>query len=721
MSKKYVSIGSAAILLFSAAAISPAVASADEASGSYSLTILHTNDTHAHVENAPERAALVKKLREEHANNLLLDAGDVFSGTLYFNEFEGEVDLKIMNHLGYDAMTFGNHEFDLGSSANGHASLAKFVREAEFPLVSANVDFSNDPLFDELQTRAVTDEPENGNIYNGIIKEVNGEKIGIFGLTTEETTAISSPGNVTFTNYITEAKEAVSAFEEAGVNKIIAITHIGFDDNKEIDNDQELAKAVPEIDIIVGGHTHSKLSEPYVHESDEGPVVVVQANEYNKFLGQLDVEFDENGVITNFNGQLHEVGGENAEKDAEVEALLAPYKEQVKARMESPVGATADVFLSGLRDLGGVRTSETNLGNLITDGMLEKAKEIDSDVVIAFQNGGGIRSSINKGEITYGEVLTVLPFGNPLAIIELSGSELKSTFEHSVKDYPKEFGGFLHTSGMQVVFDPSKPAGERIVSLTINGKKVEDNKMYKAATNVFTARGGDGFEALGKAYEDGRVSEPGFSDWENFANHLKELGKVDQRIEGRILPKVPFADVKRESWAYPYISDLYYRDLLAKNESYHPGNKLTRAQAASLIVRALNLQAEGTAPFTDLDSYASETRQEIHAAYSHGIVKGIDNQFHPSKNVTRAQFALMLKRAYEGYTGKEYTPSSKAPFTDLGNYAQEAKDAIAMMAELDIATGDQGKYLPTASTTRQQTAKLISNFIYSTKQVQKAD
>lgn len=695
-----------------------AAASADS---TFSLTVLHSNDSHAHVENAPERAALVKKLKSEYPANVLLDAGDVFSGTLYFNEFEGEIDMKIMNYLGYDAMTLGNHEFDLGRSENGHRSLAGMLKAAEFPIVSANVDFSKDAVFDGMQAKEVSSDPENGKIYNGIIKEVNGEKIGIFGLTTEETVAISSPADVTFTNYITEAKQAVDAFEQAGVNKIIALTHIGFDDNKAIDNDQELAKAVPEIDIIVGGHTHSKLPEPYVMNGDADPTIIVQANEYNKFLGQLDVEFDEKGVITNFSGKLHEVGGDNAERDEQAAEILAPYTKKVEERMQSPVGAVSHVFLNGLRNLGGVRASETNLGNLITDGMLAKAKEIDPDVTIAFQNGGGIRASIDKGEVTYGEVLTVLPFGNPLAIIELSGAELKSTFEHSVKEYPKESGGFLHIAGMKLLFDPSKPVGSRVVSLTIDGKEIADNAVYKAATNVFTARGGDGFEALGKAYEEGRASEPGFSDWENFADHLKSLKMIDAGIEGRIMAKVPYSDVLESNWSYPYISDLYYRDLLRSEGTFKPGSQLTRAQAVSFIVRALNLPAEDAAvPFTDLKDYAKETQNEIAAAYTHQIVKGYGDQFKPGEAVTRAQFAQMIKRGYEYYTGGPYEVSSASPFSDMGDYAMEAKEAAAMMAELQIASGENGRYMPSAAATRQQTAKLVSNFIFTMKQVEKA-
>lgn len=721
MSKKYFKGAAASMLLFSMAGLTPAAVSAEEASKDFSMTVFHTNDTHAHLENIPYFAALLKEKRAEVPHNVLLHAGDVFSGTLYFNEFQGQADLAFMNYFGYDAMTFGNHEFDLGTSVDGHKGLADFVKGAEFPFVSANVNFSADSHFDGLQSREVTAEPENGKIFNGIVKEVDGEKVGIFGLTTEETVAISSPEQIEFTNYITEAKAAVAAFEEMGINKIIALTHIGFDDNAAVDNDQELAKNVPGIDIIVGGHTHSKLEEPKVIEGESGPVVIVQAEQYHNYLGQLDVTFDENGVIKEYNGVLHAVDTKEGEKDDEAEELLKPYYDQVDSTMTSPTGGVAEVFLSGLRNLGGVRAGETNLGNIITDGMLGKAKEIDPDVSIAFQNGGGIRASIDKGEVTYGDVLTVLPFGNNLAIMELSGAELRETFEHSVKEYPKENGGFLHVAGMQVIFDGTAEPGKRIVSLKIAGKEVEADKMYKAATNVFTARGGDGFEALGKAYEEGRASEPGFSDWENLADHIKSLGKITNGLEGRIIATVPYDDVSLGHWSYPFISDLYYRDILADNSTFKPGVQITRAEMVSWIVKANGLKAEGKAPFSDLDGLSDDLKADIAAAYENGIIKVTDGKFNPNDKVTRAQFALILERAFENYTGEKYTASAKAPYSDFGNYAEDAVNAISMLHELGIATGYDGKFMPDQFTTRQQAAKIVSNYIYNTKQVKKAE
>ncbi|WP_211654976.1 cell wall-binding repeat-containing protein [Planococcus alpniumensis] len=502
---------------------------AEAAEGDFELTIMHTNDTHANLDNAPKRATLIKQLRAENDNNLLLDAGDVFSGTLYFNTFEGQADLALMNYMQYDAMTFGNHEFDLGSSAEGHASLAEFVGGADFPLVGANVDFSGDDNMSPLVAgEAFTKTAANGQIYSGVVKEVNGEEVGIFGLTTAETADISSPEDIVFTDYIDAANEAVEWFEGQDVNKIVALTHIGYDDNAAVDNDRTLAAEVDGIDVIVGGHTHTKLLPPVQVED----TVIVQANEYNKFLGQLDVTFDEAGNVTNFVGEHHEVAA--AAEDAEAVEILAPFKEEVEELKETEIGVEANVFLNGTRGEFGIRLSETNLGNFITDGMLAKAKTINPDTTIALQNGGGIRASIDQGPITYGEVLTVLPFGNALAIMEVTGQEIKEALEHSVREYPKENGGFLHVSGMFFNYDGKAPVGDRVLSAFVdtgdnNFEELNLEETYTVATNTFTAKGGDGFASFGKAYEEGRVTEPGFTDWEMFEEHAQSF--ADEGVE----------------------------------------------------------------------------------------------------------------------------------------------------------------------------------------------
>lgn len=711
--KTYKSIAALTIAAGLGLAVTPQTSLAAE--GDFNLTVMHTNDTHANVEAVAKRATLVKQIRADHKNNLLLDAGDVFSGTLYFNQYTGQVDLEFMNLLKYDAMTFGNHEFDLGATSDGHLGLTEFIKKAEFPFVSTNVDFSKDPLFAGLQNKEYSSTAANGEIYNGIIKEVGGEKVGIFGLTTAETVDISSPNDVAFTDYVAAAKEAVAAFEKAGVNKIIALTHIGYDDAAKYDNDLLLAEKVPGIDVIVGGHTHTKLDAPKELTVDGKPVLIVQANEYNKFLGQLDVSFDDKGIITDHTGVLHDVAAVET-SDAETAALLKPYADSIEKVKNTSTGKVAEEALNGGRGLWGVRAGETNLGNLITDGMLATAKKIDAETVIAMQNGGGIRASVDAGDITVGEVLTVMPFGNALAIASVTGAEVKSLLEHAVDEFPKEKGAFLHVSGLKYTFDGTAEAGKRVLSVQVKeGDKYVDlnnSKTYKVATNTFTAKGGDGFKAFETAYAEGRVSEPGNVDWEMFIEYITTLDKVNPTEDGRISVVIPFNDVKTTDWHYSYIQDLFYQGLSkgTTDATYSPNKKLTRAQATSLIVRAVGLEAKGTATFTDTTNLHADTQAEIAAAAEAGIVKGVNGKFLPHQAVTRAQFALMLNRAYDAKSEVDYVVKEKSTFSDLGKYDKEAVKAINMVEELNIGSGTDGKFRPTEGTTRAQAAKFISNF-----------
>lgn len=519
----------------------------------YELSVLHVNDTHARVENFPKLVTAVENERQSRDNSLLLHAGDAFSGTLYFNEFLGQADLEFLNLMKFDAMTLGNHEFDLGVSEGGHGALVDFIKAAQFPIVSANVDFSKDSKFDGLFTDATETNPKDGQIYSSIVKEVNGEKIGIFGLTTEETKDIAFVDKITFENYITEAEKAVAELEAQGVNKIIALTHIGYDDNPAIDNDLLLAQNVDGIDIVVGGHSHTQLNEPIIVDQntvgeDKDATLIVQAYQYAEYLGTLDVIFNEDGVISKYNGELIKVADQVANEEAL--KLLAPYKEKVDEIQQQEIGVTLTEPLTNPRssDEGNeegisVRNSETALGNLITDGMKAKAQQFTSKkVVMALQNGGGIRAAIPAGNITVGQVITVLPFGNTLALMDVTGAELKEAFETSVKNAPDENGGFLHVSGAKVVYDSSKEVGSRVVSVEYLNEAgqyvpVDNNTTYTIATNAFTAKGGDGYSVFKKAYEAGRVTDLGLSDWENLAEHLTNIESIKTTTEGRIVDK----------------------------------------------------------------------------------------------------------------------------------------------------------------------------------------
>lgn len=541
------SLSTAAIIAILSSIVLPnSTYAADENGEDFSLTIMHMNDTHARVEPLPNMVTAIKEVRSQKPDALLFNAGDVFSGTLYFNQFQGQADLALLNMMDIDAMTFGNHEFDLGSSENGHASLNKFIEGANFPFVSANVDLSADPFAGGRVSSTFTEDAQDSTVYDGMVKEVNGEKIGIFGLTTEETLMTSSPVDAQITNYKAEAERAVAAFEDMGIDKIVAITHLGYDSNPAVGNDLLLAEQVDGIDVIVGGHSHTQLNEPTVVTADENgaakdPTVIVQAYQYSQYLGELDVTFNEQGIVTGSSGHLIDV----TQKQADPEALntLSAYKSEVDALSNQETGAIAQKPLTNPRltdsDVS-VRANETELGNLITDAMLIKAQKKMPEVSIAMQNGGGIRAAIDQGPITVGEVITVLPFGNDPAVVQLTGDEIKQILEYSVRLAPEESGGFLQVSGMKFAYDSTKEAGSRVVSMQVKTGEdyvdISPDQTYSVTTNNFTAKGGDGYDVFAKAYAEGRVQDLGEIDWEQFRDYMVEnlKGEVNPVIEGRI-------------------------------------------------------------------------------------------------------------------------------------------------------------------------------------------
>ena len=320
------------------------------------------------------------------------------------------------------------------------------------------------------------------------------------------------------------------------------MTHIGFDDNEAIDNDQLLARNVDGIDVIVGGHSHTKLEKPVVVDETvvpgkAEPTIIAQAYQYGDFLGNLDLTFDYKGKLTEYNGSLIDVS--KAAEDVRAAEILKPYADQIAELKNEEVGANIVNALPNPRGEVSVRNSETALGNLITDGMLKKAKEYNAETVIAMQNGGGIRAAIDAGPLTVGEVLTTLPFGNTLATAKMTGKEIKDLLEISVGVAPIENGGFLHVSGMKFEYTSKNAKGERVTKIEVNNngtfEAIDPAKTYVVATNAFTAKGGDGLTPFETAYKEGRVTDLGLSDWENLRDFTKSLGEVNYNIEGRIV------------------------------------------------------------------------------------------------------------------------------------------------------------------------------------------
>ncbi|WP_159881007.1 5'-nucleotidase C-terminal domain-containing protein [Paenibacillus puerhi] len=531
--------------------------------GAFPLTVLHTNDTHANLDtvsspnNILRRITAIKEAKASSVNPILLDAGDVFSGTLYFNKYLGQADLEFMNMAGYDAMTFGNHEFDKDSQV-----LASFIAGAKFPFVSSNLDFSADAILKDIYKAEIgsfgkaVDTGTVATIYPAIVLNIAGEQVGLFGLTTEDTVNIASPGDVKFHSALDKAKATVEMLQAQGINKIIAITHLGYDE------DLKLADAVEGIDIIVGGHSHTQLNDAVVNTKHSAPKLIVQTGEKGQFLGRLEAAFNKDGVLTAWNDRLISIdekkdGSYVLAEDAAAKAILdTKYKPGIEELTQVVVGYS-DVELNGVRT--DVRSKETNLGNLIADGMLDAARAAGTDAVIALQNGGGIRASIDQGPISQGEILTVLPFNNDLVTITLTGQEIKEALENGVSTITTTRDGrFPHVAGMRFYYDSTQPVNERVKRVEVKQGAsyvaLDLAASYTVATNAFTAKGGDFYASLEKAYKEGRVNLLYLPDYEVLTNYLKKLGTVtasDSAVEGRIvdlkgsdLPGEPSGNVK---------------------------------------------------------------------------------------------------------------------------------------------------------------------------------
>ncbi len=471
-----------------------------------SLTIVHTNDIHSRVEaddssiGFSRLATYVKKLKADNPNVLLLDAGDTTHGLPIATLSNGEAMVKFMNEVGYDAMVPGNHDFNYG-----YHRLVEFNEMAEFPILAANVI----PVEGEMDL----------NEY--IVKEMNGIKIGIFGVTTEESKYKSNPKNtegVDITDPVAKATEMVEKLQEEEVDMIIALAHVGLDGESD-PKSSDIAEQVEGIDLIVDGHSHSTFEEGLLVND----TLIVQTGEHLENVGKITVEF-ENGEVTKIEPTLftREEAEALVEDDA-VKVSIDELKELNYKELATVIGE-ANVDLVGEREI--VRTRESNLGNLMTDALLEV-----TNADMALTNGGGIRASIPEGEITKNHVLATFPFGNYGVKMQISGADILSSLEHAVSGYPSAEGKFPHVAGATFKINPNAEAGNRVYDLMIQDEPVDVNKTYTLATNDFMAVGGDGYENLSNGKIIGEYS--GFD--EILDQHIETIGVVDIGVEGRIV------------------------------------------------------------------------------------------------------------------------------------------------------------------------------------------
>jgi 5'-nucleotidase/UDP-sugar diphosphatase len=446
------------------------------------LILLHTNDFHgALLPNSgqggiAEIAAFVKTVKQINTNVLLLDAGDINTGSAISNIFNAEPDIRSYNIMGYDAVTFGNHEFD--------GSLDKLdgqIKLASFPFVSSNIKREDGSFL-------------GGNQY--IVKKYGNITVGIFGITTLRSKIIASPdSSLTFINEIDAAREVVDILlNTENVDIVVGITHLGT--VKETDDhitSLDLVRAVPGIDIIVDGHSHAYLEVPI----EIGKTFIVSANEWGKYVGYGKITV-QNGVISNFFWLPVPIS-----PDVEVTMTLRPYIEKARATLDEVIGEAAETFIFGNRL---TRYQETAIGNMITDANAWYLRNVSGqNIDFVFHNGGNIRAELAAGTITWSKILTILPFDNYLYIVSMKGSEIIELFDF-IATIPQGNGGFPQFSGdVRYTVDKSSGSGA-ITELTIGGEKVDPDRVYRLCTNDYILGGGDGYEVMKKAVDPSNTS-----------------------------------------------------------------------------------------------------------------------------------------------------------------------------------------------------------------------
>jgi len=515
---------------------------------SYDLSVLHVNDIHVHMDevnkwsstckDGDKRAgkcyggvsrihSLAKELRED-GNTLWLNAGDFFQGTVWYTQFKWRVVSKFNRMLDFDAITLGNHEFD-----DNIAGILPFLKEQTAPVVVTNFNHSLVPEFAGLYVKST-------------VKEIGGRKVGIVGYLTPHTRDISNPGKLIFLDEIESLTQEVKRLEDSGVDIIVALGHSGYE------TDLEVARSVPGIDVVVGGHSHSflysptdkkrnpsvnKIIGPYptiVNRTDGSSVAVVQAFAFTKYLGKLDLQFSDDGRLVSWEGEPILLDN-SVPKDGDMERELEPFREELNAIQTLVIGSTTVDLLPN-------RTRESALGSLVSDIMVWSYRHKQNSgerVHLAFTNSGGIRGSFEKGNITKGDLLGAFPFQNSYDLLTLKGSTILKAMEHSatVIGAIQNTGRFLQYSGFRVMYDPSAPEGARLVkaeAVNADGiyEKIRAEAEYRVVTTNYVAGGGDGYYML---KNENLKHEQGMLDTDIIEAYLKQYSPISAKLKGRII------------------------------------------------------------------------------------------------------------------------------------------------------------------------------------------
>lgn len=713
MKKKVLSLVLVLAMMFSLCITAGAEEPAEDLSGS--IIILHTNDVHGAIDGYAKAAALKKTYEDMGAYVLLMDAGDFIQGDPTVSTSEGATAVELMNLAGYDVAAPGNHEFDYG-----YTNLKALAGEADFPIVAANVLYGGKAAFNDNVTFTAPD----------------GTKIGVFGLDTPETATKAHPAKIKGVTFLADdelfacAQEQVNELEAEGCDIIVCLGHLGIDDESTGNRSMDLLEEVDGIDLFIDGHSHSDLD-------DIAGAVGESCMVNDTILTSTGTKFENIGLVVISDGVMEATAIPTADITVKPDGTVADRAAAIQKAVDDEYGAVfakTEVELNGVK--AEVRTGETNLGNLITDALVWGAAEAGTKVDAAVTNGGSIRASISKGGITKKDINTVLPFGNTLSIVKVTGAELLEALEASTYCTPETIGGFPHVSGIVFTVDTGKvydqgeqypgstyygPKSIQRVSIqSVGGKAFDPNATYTIATNDFMAAGGDTYYAFKTASVNYDLGVP--MDEVVMEYVTEELDGVVTAedygaSEGRITIKkgLPFTDVAADAAYYDDVLYVYENNIFNGFTStiFGPDSTMTRGQMVTVLWRMNGSpEPEKDCPFTDVAA-ASPYRKAIAWAVENGLSNGYtETTFAPGQAISRQQFLTILYRyaQFKEYDVSVGEDTNILSYTDVESVSTYAVPAMQWACGAGVAYGIDGKLMPTSPAPRYQVAEFLASF-----------
>ena len=612
------------------------------------IVILHTNDVHGGIAGYAKLAAVKESYTASGAYTLLVDAGDYIQGDPTVSASQGKTAIELMNSTGYDAATVGNHEFDYG-----YANLKTISAQANFPILAANVQYNGATAFDS----------------HTIFTAANGKKIGVFGLETPETATKAHPAKIQGVTFVGGqdmmklAQTEVDTLKAAGCDYVICLGHLGIDAESTGNRSIDVLNAVTGIDVFIDGHSHSTLDQIKAATNGTGKVGNAYLTSTGTKLANVGVvDIAPDGTITTSNVPLDTLTAENADTAAVIQRI----QQQIDADYGA-VFAQSEVQLNG--EKAQVRTGETNLGDLITDAMLWQAGTLGEKVDAAISNGGGIRASLSVGGLTKKDINTVLPFGNTLYLVKLTGAQLLEALEASTCSLPESIGAFPQVSGIEYTVNTGakfsstenypgstygKPnAVNRVTIQRVGGAAFDPAETYTIVTNDFLGAGGDTyytFKSSPVGYDTGVPLDEVLMDYITAQCKGTITKAAYGQTAGRI-HMISYDDVKAgDAGANDIIGVTLAGWMNGTGTGFSPNASLDRAMMVTILYRLAGSPAvSGTMPFTDVPAGSWYYDAVLWASQKDITLGTSAATFSPNALLTPDQLGTLLQR----FTGKE--------------------------------------------------------------------